>query len=57
VKYSGNDFGTGGLKEFGKQPVPTCSAKSGKRVTARRRERRDERMDLGNPRFSIKSES
>jgi hypothetical protein len=52
VKYSGNDFDTGGLKAFGQQPVPTCPAKGGKRVNARARERRDMSVPSKNPKFS-----
>jgi hypothetical protein len=51
VKYSGNDFNTSGLKEFGQQPVPTCPAKGGKRVNARARERRDMSVPSKNPKF------
>ncbi len=51
VKYSGNDFDTSGLKEFGQQPVPTCSATGGNRVNARRRERTDMSVSFKNPKL------
>jgi hypothetical protein len=51
VKYSGNDFGTSGLKEFGQQPVLICLANGAERGNARARERRDISVPSKNPKF------